>query len=457
MSYKPGLDAMRSYFNSKATMGYAFRKQQLQKLKQALLTHETEIYEALYTDLKKSREEAYLTELGLVLADINLMLKNLKGWMKPETVRTNLVSQPSASILHRDPLGVILVIAPWNYPLQLSMMVIAGAIATGNCAVLKPSEFAPATAALMNKILSANFSKEYIQVIEGDGGAVVNSMMDTFRFDHLFYTGSIAVGKLVYKKAAEQLIPVTLELGGKSPCVVEEDANLEVAARRIAFGKFLNVGQTCIAPDYLLLHRSIKDAFIHALKKSIEKLYGAQPEQSYDYGRIINQKRFDTLTAYLKDATILHGGDFNREQLYIAPTIIENTGTDAAIMKEEIFGPILPVFTFDSYEEAAALIDKNPNPLAFYVFAADGKKQQQWIKNTAFGGGCINNTLVQFANSALPLGGVGNSGLGKYHGKFTFDELTRLKPVMKSATWIDPSIKYPPYKNKLGFFKRILG
>lgn len=457
MSYKPGLDAMRSYFNSKATMGYAFRKQQLQKLKQALLTHENDIYEALYTDLKKSREEAYLTELGLVLADINLMLKNLKQWMKPEKVPTNLVNLPGGSVLYRDPLGVILVIAPWNYPFQLSMMVIAGAIATGNCAVLKPSEFAPATAELMNKILSANFSKEYIQVVQGDGGEVVNGMMDVFRFDHLFYTGSTTVGRQVYKKAAEQLIPVTLELGGKSPCIVEADAVIEVAARRIAFGKFLNVGQTCIAPDYLLVHHSIKDSFIDALKKSIEKLYGPQPDQSYDYGRIINQKRFDTLVAYLKDASILHGGDFNREQLYIAPTIIENTGTDAAIMKEEIFGPILPVFTFENYEEAAALIEKNPNPLAFYVFTANEKKQEQWINNTVFGGGCINNTLIQFANSALPLGGVANSGLGKYHGKFTFNELTRLKPVMKSATWIDPAIKYPPYKNRLGFFKRILG
>lgn len=456
MNYKPELDAMRSFYKTGVTRAYNFRIQQLKTLQRALLQHEEEIYEALYMDLRKSREEAFVTELGLVLGEIRLMLRKLKGWMRPQTVATNLVNLPGKSIIYRDSLGVLLVIAPWNYPLQLSMMAVAGAIATGNCAVVKPSEHAPATAAVINKIISQHFNQDYLRVVEGDGEEVVNAMMEVFRFDHLFYTGSTVVGKLIYQKAAARLIPVTLELGGKSPCIVEEDANIAVTAKRIVFGKFLNVGQTCIAPDYILVQHSIKNELVTALKNAIEKMYGQQPEQSYDYGRIINHKRFDTLIRYLDEGKVLYGGQHDRAQLYIAPTLLDEPGVDAPVMKDEIFGPILPILGFSTREEATAIINKNPNPLALYVFSSSTSAQQFWVDGTVFGGGCINNTVVQFANSSLPLGGVGNSGIGRYHGKFSFEEMTRLKPVLKSATWIDPAMKYPPFKNKLGFFKRIL-
>lgn len=456
VSYKPGLEAMRNYFESRVTLPYAFRRQQLQQLKTALLAHEQEIYDALRHDLGKSREEAYLSELGLLLSEINLLLRNLKAWMKPRKAPTSFLHFPSRSTLYRDPLGVVLIIAPWNYPLQLVLLPLAGAIAAGNCIVLKPSELAPATSTLIHKIISSAFDKNYVMVAEGEGATVINDMMETFRFDHILYTGSTQVGTLIYKKAAEQLVPVTLELGGKSPCIVEADANIETAAQRIVFGKFLNLGQTCIAPDYLLVHHSARQALVAALKDTIQKFYSLQPENSYDYGKIINLRRFNTLVAYLENAKILHGGQHDREKLYIAPTLIEGAA-DAPVMQEEIFGPILPVFEFDSFEDAEALLKKHPAPLAFYIFSESIQKQQRWINNTAFGGGCINNTVVQFSNPALPFGGVGTSGFGKYHGKYSFDSFSRLKPVLKTATWLDLSLKYPPYKGRLNWFKKILG
>ena len=444
---------LRSYFQSGATRSYGWRRQQLLLLKQAILRHEDEIHQALYTDLKKSPEEAYGTETGLVLAEINTTLRNLRKWMRPRAVRTNLVNLPSSSRIYRDPLGTVLIIAPWNYPFQLSLIPLAGAIAGGNCVVLKPSELAPATAAILEKILTGIFPGEFIRVIPGDGAVMVPALIRSFRFDHIFFTGSISVGRSIYQLAAQDLVPVTLELGGKSPVVVESDADIKTAARRIALGKFTNAGQTCIAPDYLLLHADIKEKLLGQLQKTLVEFYGEKAEESYDYGKIINEKRFDKLVSYLPQGRIITGGRYDRSALFISPTILEEVAPDQPLMTEEIFGPLLPVFTYRTMEEALAVIQRNPDPLAFYLFTSDVGKQKVWIERLSFGGGCINNTEWQFANYHLPFGGIGLSGMGAYHGKYTFDTFTHAKPVMRTPVRVDPAIKYPPFSGKLKWFK----
>jgi aldehyde dehydrogenase (NAD+) len=447
------LERMKGYYDSGATRSYEFRKEQLEKFKKVLLKYEKEIYEALYSDLKKSREEAYASELGLLLGEIKFILKNLKEWMRPRRVTTELVNFPASSKIYRDPLGVVLIIAPWNYPLQLLLIPFVGAIAGGNCVVLKPSEFSEATGSIITRMIAETFSPEYVIVVNGDGAMVVPEMMNAFRFDHVFYTGSIPVGKAVYKMAAEKLVPVTLELGGKSPAVVEADAHLVSAARRIVMGCFLNTGQTCIGVDYLLVHHSIKDKFLEKIKATISKFYSADPSSVTDYGKIINEKRFDKLVSYLEHGHIIAGGKHDRSKLYIEPTIMDNITMDLPLMKEEIFGPVLPVITFDTTEEAMQIVLQNPNPLAFYLFTGNKKKQKEWIERIHFGGGSINETAWYFANKSFPFGGVGNSGIGSYHGKYSFDTFTREKPVLKSPTWFDPDFKYPPLKGKLKLFK----
>lgn len=445
---------MLAFYRSGATRPLAFRKEQLKKLKQALGKYEIEIAQALYSDLKKSPEEAYGTETGLVHSEISITLKNLHKWLDSKEAGTNLVNLPSGSKVYRDPLGVVLIIAPWNYPMQLLLIPLVGALAGGNVAVLKPSEVAPATAAVLEKMITETFSPEYVKVVQGDGAEVVPMMMRNFRFDHVFYTGSVSVGKIIYKLAAEQLVPVTLELGGKSPAIVEKDANISVAARRIVFGKFLNAGQTCVAPDYVLVHHDVREKFIHKLKEVVEQFYTQNAAASADYGKIINEKRFETLTGYLNHANIIYGGKHNKQDLFIEPTIIDGfTDMSSPLWTEEIFGPILPIMEFQTYEEAKAFVELNPNPLAFYLFTNNSKTEKRWIEELSFGGGCVNNTAWHFSNHYLPFGGVGNSGMGYYHGKGTFDTFTRAKPVMKTPTWFDPSIKYPPFKGKLKLFK----
>jgi len=455
-NHLPSLLAVRSYFNSGATRSYAFRKAQLQKFKQVILANEAGINQALYADLKKSPEEAWASELGLLLAEINVTLKRLHQWMQPVSAGTDLVNLPSSSKIYRDPLGVVLIIAPWTYPLPLLLIPLAGAIAGGNCAIVKPSELAPATASIIEKIIKEAFIPEHVKIIQGDGAAVIPAMMNDFRFDHVFYTGSIPVGKIVYQLAAKDLVPVTLELGGKSPAIVEADASLAATARRIVLGKFLNVGQTCIAPDYLLVHTSVKNELVEKIKKEIENFYGADAAASYDYGKIINEKRFDKLVSYLTQGDIVFGGQHDKSKLFIAPALIENVSADAALMKEEIFGPILPVISFNTTREAMDMVQQNANPLAFYLFTSSKDKEREWINAIPFGGGCINNTDWHFTNHHLPFGGVGNSGTGAYHGKFTFDTFTRQKPVLKTPTWFDPAIKYPSFKGRLGLFKRLI-
>jgi aldehyde dehydrogenase (NAD+) len=376
--------------------------------------------------------------------------------MEPESTPTNLLNLPSSSKLYKDPLGVVLIIAPWNYPFQLMINPLIGAIAAGNCVVLKPSEFAPATSRLISKMISEIFDPQYVKVVEGDGAEVIPVMMDGFRFDHVFYTGSIPVGRSIYKMAADKLIPVTLELGGKSPTIVDETANIAVAAKRIAFGKFINAGQTCIAPDYILVHTKIKEKFIEKLKEAITAFYSQDPASSDEYGKIINHKRFDKLVSYLDDCVVLHGGKHDRENLFISPTIIENVSADAEIMHEEIFGPVLPVISYSNREEAVRIIERNESPLAFYLFTSSAKEEKFWMENVSFGGGCINNADWHFTNHHLPFGGIGYSGIGAYHGIHSFNTFTHAKPVMKTPTWLDPSIKYPPFKGKLKLFKKFM-
>lgn len=450
------LQSMRQFYNSGQTKPYQFRKQQLQKLRSAILLHENDLHDALYTDLKKSPEESWITETGFLISELNFTLKNLRQWMQPEKVKTNLVNFPSSSYVMREPLGVVLIISPWNYPLQLLFNPLIGAIAAGNCTVLKPSEFAPATSAIMKKIINENFPNEYISFIEGDGAEVVPAMLNHFRFDHVFYTGGTVVGKLVYKMAAEQLVPVTLELGGKSPCIVESDANIKVAARRIALTKFSNAGQMCIAPDYVLVHNSVKEKFVQTLKDTVLKFFSEDPSTNYNYGKIINEKQFNRLLRYLDNGTIVYGGKFDPGKLYIEPTILDNVSTDAPVMKEEIFGPILPILAFEQFEEGRAIIDRNPNPLALYVYTSDRKKEKEWLETVPAGGACVNNSSWHFTNHHMPLGGRGNSGIGEYHGKNSFETFSHRKSVLKTPTWFDPDIKYPPFKGKLWLFKKVV-
>jgi aldehyde dehydrogenase (NAD+) len=455
-SILPSLFDARKYFNSGATRSYEFRKTQLQTFKKAILANEEAINKALYTDLKKSPEEAWASELGLLMAELNLSIKNLQQWMQPLNTGTDLANLPSSSKIYRDPLGVVLIISPWNYPLQLLLIPLVGAVAGGNCAIIKPSELAPATAAVIEKIITEAFAPQYVKVVQGDGAIVIPQMMNAFRFDHVFYTGSIPVGKIIYQLAAKDIVPVTLELGGKSPAIVEADASLASAARRIVMGKFLNVGQTCIAPDYLLVHHCVKNDLVEKLKKEIHNFYGADAANSYDYGKIINERRFNKLVSYLDQGDIICGGQHDKEKLFIAPTLIENVSLDASLMKEEIFGPLLPVYSFATTGEAMQIVNRNANPLAFYLFTSSKKKEKEWIDAVAFGGGCINNADWHFTNHHFPFGGVGNSGIGAYHGKFTFDTFTRPKPVLKTPSWFDPSIKYPSFKGKIKLLKWLI-
>ena len=456
MSNIESLDQLRAYYNSGATKTYSFRIDQLKKLKKAILNHEQEIYAALDKDLKKSPEESWVTEVGVVISELNLAIKNLSGWMRPEPVPTNLVNLPSSSRIMREPLGVVLIIGPWNYPFQLLINPVVGAIAAGNCIVLKPSESAQATERIIQKIIQATFPPNYIMVVEGDGSLVIPAMMNHFTFDHVFYTGSTAVGRIIYKMAADKLTPVTLELGGKSPCVVEKDANIHVAARRIAVTKFSNAGQMCVAPDYVLVHESVRVEFLNSIKKATAQFYGENPEVNYNYGRIINQAHFDRISTYLKQGTIIYGGKTDKTKLYIEPTLITDIHPGASIMKEEIFGPVLPILSYNTMEEALSIIRSTPNPLSFYVYTSSAKKEKQWLEAVPAGGACVNNSSWHFTNHHLPFGGRGASGTGNYHGRFSFETFSHRKAVLKTPSWFDPAIKYPPFKGKLKLFKWVI-
>ena len=437
----------RDFFSSQQTKSIAFRKKALKKLQNELINREHEIITALYNDFKKSEYEAVMTETTIVLSELKKTLKNLYKWSKPKRVLPAILNFPSSAKIHKEPYGVSLIIAPWNYPFQLAFAPLIGAVAAGNTVVLKPSELTPHTSKITREIIEAVFDKNHVSVIEG--GVAVSQELLAQRWDYIFFTGSVPVGKIVAKAAAEHLTPITLELGGKSPCIVDETANIKLTAKRIIWGKFINGGQTCIAPDYLLIHSSVKDKFVTSFKEELKIAYGDQPKDSPDFPRIVNTKNFDRLALMLENVTCLTGGDTNREEKYIAPTLIDNPELDSEVMKGEIFGPILPLITYETENDIDNVISKYDKPLALYLFSNRKKFANRIIEKYSFGGGTINDTTVHFANHRLPFGGVGESGIGSYHGQKTFDTFSHHKGVVTRGTWLDIPTRYAPYKGKL--------
>lgn len=437
------LALQREFFATGRTKSVKFRLEMLVRFKAAILKYEKRISGALYEDLHKSCEEAYLTEISLVIQEINNHIKHLKQWSEPERVPTPIHLLPSSSRIFYEPLGIALIIAPWNYPFQLLMNPLVGAISSGCCAMLKPSPYTPNTAKVMEGLIRETFEPGYIFMAQG--GREVNAMLLEQRFDFIFYTGSPSVGKVVMKAAAEHLTPVVLELGGKSPCIVDTGANLDIAAKRIAWGKTINAGQTCIAPDYLLVHRSVKDELLQKIAASIDRMYGPDIKQSPWFPRIVNQQALERLQKLLLHGKILYGGQVDAAEKFIAPTIIDEVQFDSPIMLEEIFGPVLPVIVFDQMDEAVGYVQSKEKPLAFYYFGKN-RQAREVLERTTSGGGCINDILLHIANHHLPFGGVGNSGMGKYHGHGSFLAFSNARSILISPTWFDLVTKYPPFK-----------
>ncbi|MFP4457797.1 MAG: aldehyde dehydrogenase, partial [Clostridia bacterium] len=444
--------ASREFFNSNETKELSFRVKQLKVLKKAIEDCEEQIAQALKKDLNKPKFTSYATEIGLVIKEIDLFLKRLEAWNKPEKVKTSLMHFWSKSYIYKEPYGVVLIFAPWNYPFQLLLLPLVGAIAAGNTAILKPSEFAPATSAIVKNIIQENFSGEYIEVIEGEVEVSKALLME--KFDYIFFTGSKQVGKYVMKAASGHLTPVTLELGGKSPCIVCKEANVDLAAKRIIWGKYINAGQLCVAPDYLLLHQDIKDEFLIKAREYIRDFFGENPSKSPDYCRIINKNHFNRLLDLMNEGETIIGGGSSCEELYIEPTIIDKIKWSDPIMEEEIFGPILPVIEFNDLKNIINEIKDRPKPLALYIFSENKDIQNKVLKEISFGGGCINDTVIHVSSTYLPFGGVGDSGMGIYHGKSSYETFTHKKSIIKKTTLFDLSIRYPPYKGKLEMVKR---
>jgi aldehyde dehydrogenase (NAD+) len=445
--------AQQAYFRTGATRPYAFRKKQLQLLMAAIQSNEKFITEALYKDLRKSSFEAFGTEIGPTYAEIKHTLHGLRQWMQPQKVETPLLFFPSTSTIIPDPLGIVLTIGPWNYPLLLMITPLISSIAGGNTAILKPSDEALHTGKVIEKIIKETFDESYIAVIQCPGPQVGAEMIEKYHFDHIFFTGSVRVGKLVMEMAAKHLSPVTLELGGKSPCIIDKEVSLGYAARKVAWSKLINAGQTCVAPDYVLVHEQVKDAFIEELKSAFNKMMRDNPQHSPDFGRMINTKRFQAVSSYLAEGKIIFGGETDETDLYIAPTIIEGVKITDKVMQEEIFGPVLPIITYSSKLEVLDWIERNPYPLALYVYTNSKSTEKFYMEQVRFGGGCINNGVIHLGNPDIPFGGVGTSGIGQYHGKQGFDTFTRPKSIMKSPTWFDVPLWYAPYKNHLKWIK----
>lgn len=443
----------KAFFNTQQTKDISFRKEQLKKLSKAIKSYESDILEALYTDLGKNKVEAYATEIGITLKSIKNARKELKNWTKTKNVDTPLYLFPTKSYIKKEPYGTVLIIAPFNYPFQLVFEPLIGAIAAGNTAIIKPSELTPNVARVIKRLINETFDANYIEVIEG--GIEETQTLIHLPFDYVFFTGSENVGKIVYQAASENLVPVTLELGGKSPVIVDETANIKVASERICFGKFTNTGQTCVAPDYILVHESVKDDLITALSKTLREFYGQNIQQSPDYGRIVNLKHYHRLTSLLNSAqmNIVFGGHSDEDERYIEPTLLDHVTNDSAIMQEEIFGPILPILTYQSLDEAIAFIHQRPKPLSLYLFSEDENATQRVINELSFGGGAINDTLMHLANPKLPFGGVGASGMGRYHGKYSFDTFTHEKSYIFKSTRLESGVHLPPYKGKFKYIK----
>ena len=446
------VEAQRDFFRSGVTLGYDFRKKQLSRLQKALKKWAKPLCEALWTDLHKSEQEAILTELSIVEGEVKNHLRHLRGWMKSERRSTPLKMMPSRSRIVSEPLGQSLIISPWNYPVQLLLNPLVGAISAGCTAVLKPSPYVPNVSKTIEQMIADTFEERYVAVVQGNRD--VNTALLEQRYDIIFFTGSPSLGKTVMSAAAKNLTPVVLELGGKSPCIVDKSADVAIAAQRIAWGKTLNAGQTCIAPDYLLIHHSKQTEFVEEFKKAVKRLHGEDVRQSKHFVRIVNERAFDRVAAYLNDGKVVAGGHTVREERYIEPTLLADVKPTAPVMQEEIFGPVLPMITFDKREEVVRFVTEREKPLAFYYF---GKESKAWkmIRHTSSGGACINDTIMHIANENLPFGGVGNSGMGSYHGRLSFDAFSHRRAVVITPSWLDLPFRYMPYR-MFGLVKKLL-
>ncbi len=443
------VQAQRSHFQTGAALGLTARRTALKRLGAAIRAHERDISAALMADLNKSSTEGYMCEVGLTLSELSFVEKRLARWMRDRNHLTPLAQFPARSFTVQEPYGVVLIMSPWNYPFLLTMEPLIGAIAAGNCCVVKPSAYSPATSAVIRDILSQCFPPEYVAVVEG-GRAENQALLDQ-KFDYIFFTGGTAVGKEVMSKAAKHLTPVTLELGGKSPCIVDATARLELAAKRVVFGKLLNCGQTCVAPDYLLIDRRVKDRFLAHLRKQISLQYG-DPLDNAGYVRMVNRKHFDRVMGLIDPSKVVLGGGSDPNSLKIQPTVLDGVSPEDSVMQEEIFGPVLPVLPFDRVEEALEFVNARPRPLALYLFSREKRVQELFLRRASFGGGCINDTIIHLATSRMPFGGVGNSGMGGYHGWASFDTFSHRKSIVKKSPWIDLPVRYAPYtpvKNQL--------
>lgn len=448
------IENQRSFFKEGKTKEVDFRIDQLEKLKKAIIKYEDEIIYALKKDLNKSSFETYITEIGTVIQEINYTIKHIRKWARPKRVRTSIAQFISTSKIYSDPYGITLIISPWNYPFQLTFAPLIGSIAGGNCTVLKLSPYSANTSKIIDKIIGEIFDEKYIKVVQG--GREVNKELLNEKFDYIFFTGGVSMGKIVMEAASKHLTPVTLELGGKSPCIIDETANIDLAAKRIIWGKLLNSGQTCIAPDYLLVHKGVKKQLIDKMKDYILEFYGNIPINSPDYPKIINLKHLNRLLGLIKGEDIIFGGDFNEKTNQINPTILDNITWKSKVMEEEIFGPIIPILEFEDFNNIINEINNRPKPLALYLFTTSKERENNVLKNISFGGGCINDTIMHVASTNMPFGGVGNSGIGGYHGKYTFDSFTHKKSILKKSNLIDVPVRYAPFEGKLNLIKKIM-
>lgn len=445
------VNKQRNFFNSNKTLDYNFRLKQLKKLYNIVCQNENLISEALYKDLNKSESESYMTEIMIIKKEIKYFISNLKSLMKPKKVASPITIFPSSAFIYKEPLGLSLIISPWNYPIQLSLCPLATAIAAGCCAILKPSEYSTNSSNLLKNIISKNFEEDYIAVVTG--GVSESTKLLNEKFDKIFFTGNSTVGKIVMEKATKNLTSVTLELGGKSPCIVDESANIDITAKRIIWGKLINAGQTCVAPDYIFVHSSIKDLLIKKLIFYIEKFYGNDLLNNPLYPKIITKHHYDRAKKLLDNETIIFGGNFDDEKLKIEATLIDNPQSDSPLLKEEIFSPILPIINYDNLDNLILSLKEKEKSLALYIFSNNKININKIITNISYGGGCVNDTIVHLMPHNLPFGGVGNSGMGKYHGKAGFDDFSNTKSIVKKPFFLDLPFKYPPYINKIKLFK----
>lgn len=450
------INKQREYFSTGETKDINFRIEKLKKLRDVLKSEEEKVFEALKKDLMKSSFESYVTEVAMVYDEINMHIKNIKKWSKKRRVKTPLVQFPAKSFIQLEPYGVVLIIGPFNYPFMLTMDPLIGAIAAGNTAVIKPSESAPETSKILKEILEKVFDEKYVLHVNPERGKEVVEELLKEKFDYIFFTGSATVGKIVMKAASQYLTPVTLELGGKSPCIIDKDCKLELAARRIVWGKLLNSGQTCVAPDYLYVHKDIEEEFIKKLEEEIKNQFGDNPLESKDYSKMVNEREFNRVLSYIDKEKLVFGGNYNRKTFQIEPTILKNVTWNDPVMEREIFGPIFPILPFEDLDEVIRLVNSKDKPLAIYYFSEDKNKIEKVLNSTSSGGVTINDTLVHVSSSYLPFGGVGNSGMGEYHGKYSFDLFSNKKGVMNRKTFLDLKIRYAPFQNKLTIVKKIM-